>query len=392
MLRKKPAIVVIEKMSHAKYCLSSMSPREYYMDSGEPEDENVQKMFEQVAARERGKPLRVKDKYDEETFKKEWVDRIKKELEHLDFSLLESIAGKIAERCGIPEGQLNFVPKEKIVLKKRDANSEQDKFVQGNYRVLFNEIDIFPHSIVYSLWFSLVLPILRELEGLSSEPSAVTGEQLHEAVVTKLPLLSDAMVQFSVLRTLIHEQIHAMSFTRIISEHPRSFWQRLQRKVLGAGLVNLSSVFSGYSRHLLKDNAEGGHQENDGFLAFDEGVTDKLAFEILDEYLSAKDSTILDDQSTKVHRERLTETTYGACVRLVDELVRKIAQNAGMEERHVWQAIVRSKIEGVDLEDTEIARFIDESTFEGFFDRLKKLRPEDFQNKEDEEGLRTCLS
>lgn len=354
--------------------------REYFIQSGKPEKKHIRERFEQIANREHSVSFHVESEYDEETFKKEWVERVKEALERVDFGLLKKLIDDITERCGVLDEQPNFIDSNKISLKERKNGGEDDKYVNGTYHIFSNSIAIFPHNLIYSLYLGIVLPLLDRMDSSPTKSVVVPAEKL---------ILSDEMVEFAVLRILIHEQVHAISFTKIVSEHTQGFWKRLAKTVKGKGLMSLSSVLSGYQKNLFTRDQSGEYQSNRDFLAFDEGVTDKLAFEILSEYLSVTGSEITVEQQTKFFQEDLQKTTYGLCVQLVDEVVGKIAQNAGMDERTVWQALVRSKIEGVNLEDTEIAQFIDESTFEGFFDKLKKLQPNDIH---DAEELKTCLN
>ena len=256
-------------------------------------------------------------------------------INRIDFSALESIFSSYLQRSGVPPEKFNFLSSEKIVpVLTKDSS--------GIYSIENNLIGINFHAL--------------------KEGAKAYGELEPDPETLALFLL----------HTLVHEEVHAISYRRI------------------KDLPGLKITETGYQRRVFDSTDVPGEMQIVGspYVALDEGATEKLAREIFANYLSANDFS--DPEAVKEFLEILERPSffdsvpsYNNEVKFLDEIIKQVATKGGFDRRIIWEAIIRSKLEGLEgagLDESTFKEFIDEHTFPGFSVELRNLMPEVFSN------------
>jgi hypothetical protein len=199
--------------------------------------------------------------------------------------------------------------------------------------------------------------IRLNLEIIKTEARLIGGEKYSE--------FSSAIDCLVLLSALIHEEVHAVSFNR-----------RGDRVIVGGYKICVADAESNSWLEL--------------YTALDEGLTEMIARSLLVEYLK-EDSELAKTEAAVgfLRKLKFERSSYDLEVVLVDNLIKKIATTSGMSEETVRQAIVRSKLDGVDLAETELAQFLDEQTYVGFSEDIKRLQPAGTETGIDE--VHSCL-
>jgi CRISPR/Cas system-associated protein Cas10 (large subunit of type III CRISPR-Cas system) len=146
------------------------------------------------------------------------------------------------------------------------------------------------------------------------------------------------------LKLLVHEQVHITQ-------------QNEEAEVIDVGEHKVTTGFSGISRQRYSE--EGGDFKTI-LTAFNEGLTEKIADMVLDEYLKRSGNTHLAQEGYY--------KTYDIGRVLIDILVNKIATFSEVPEDQVFNALVRASYDGQSILDEslftdggeEIKRFIEE--------------------------------
>jgi len=352
-----------------------MTFREYYTSTGEPENDRMVNMLENVCKAGKKEPLRIEGEVNEVNQKE--IERVKNAMDSIDFEMLRELLDDMARRSGLSGEALNFLGKDRIILSTEQLN--ENVIRKGQYGLFENVIRIFPQGIVLALRDNIASELVKKME---NSPNKTASMSLKEINIT------EERLKLKVLKSVIHEQVHALSFTKIVTKYTEGSLRRFIRIRGKNNFEGFYSVLSGYNKIFFDEDLEGMPSPNKDFIAFDEGVTEKIAFEILNKYLSVEGSDMPAAQVNELEENTKKETTYGLCLDLVDDVIRRVAKQSGFSEDSVWQAIKRSKLEGVNFEDTEIGAFFDESTYKGFFEKLRKLQTSD---SKDIEHVQTCL-
>lgn len=354
-------------MGSRQFLFQCMAPREIYKPSGTPEEpENIKRLEAMYGAEADDGKYENIEHYGPD-FRAVDVQRVQDSLLRIDFVALQDMFESIGSKCGIDPTKLNFLPRDHIILKPSQSGNDG---IAG-YESWTNQIYISPTPLVSTVG---KYDDVRQIKWPSHE---------------RLDLAKESSMYLFTLYTLIHEQVHAISFNRLVSWYPDTLIHRLKR------LLGRKQEPEGYKEDQSgygKTARDPQNQELKNFFeAFDEGVTEKLTLDILRKFL-AGDSNSLTAEEKKRFFERFTikstDINYDAEIQLIDAFIECIAKKSGMDARTIWQAIVRSKVEGIDLEDTELSAFIDEHTFDGFVDRIKKLTADEYAQIE---NIRTCL-
>lgn len=168
-----------------------------------------------------------------------------------------------------------------------------------------------------------------------------------------------------ILRFLIHEEIHAISKIICIGEQS-STHNPDSNYYVQAGFARFSEggrppMYSPYSA-AMKYGA---------FVAFEEGVTEKLALEATKQYLFDHGWGLEEiDKTLDKVQDYINLTPYGEWVGLVNKLIAKLAKTTGQGKKVVWESLIRGKMEGEKFEDQEIVELFDESISPGFLKDL----------------------
>ncbi len=177
--------------------------------------------------------------------------------------------------------------------------------------------------------------------------------------------LNDNIIFLRYLHIVIHELTHAISFRKMDKWHPEvktgePITQNKGKKGPLSGIYE--QVQTGYATLNRKEDLQ-------EYIEFNEGVTEMIAFEIMNEYLKKMKAPQLSD--LKLYKDIWNLEYIGRYSLLVDKMIDCIVQKAIIPKQVVWQAIKRSYLEGVNFQDSELGRLIDEHTYQGFLNEIR---------------------
>ncbi len=199
---------------------------------------------------------------------------------------------------------------------------------------------------------------------------------LKNAYGRELPTY-EVLLRLRTLEVLIHEEIHALSYTRLDRWHEDVKISDPFRKDSGTS-GGYEGKQSGYHSLIRTTDPKDARypKKTSSFELFDEGVTEKIAQELFAKYLEEEDDIDISDialyrRFLQIHGKEANP--YAELIKLVESVVRKIAQSSGFDGTTVWQSIIRSKFEGLDLQDILLRHEIDAHVFKGFMEELVAL-------------------
>ncbi len=170
------------------------------------------------------------------------------------------------------------------------------------------------------------------------------------------------------IRTIIHEQVHAASFTLVDERYnPETGKPQAQ-------------IHSGYSR-TITNYKEG--KPKSFFELFEEGVTDKLAIEQTLRYAQTHPEILTAQDKVILSKIVPPPGPYTEAMLLVSYLAFFMSQEAGVSSETIWHAIVAGKINGDGLFEPEVKEWFDKNISPDF---LLKLEQE-----ENEEGIESLI-
>ena len=190
--------------------------------------------------------------------------------------------------------------------------------------------------------------------------------------------------ELAVIRTLIHEETHAVSFRRCLGlpyfEHQKAD-ERGEKLRRGEKFYN--ELQSGYSRQIsagVAGEMPESMQLQRLFVNFNEGVVEKLSREVFSQYVK-KDSNFATKKDVENFKQQLIENPkappYEREVLLVEALVERLAKEAGIPEEVVWGGFVRGLFEGEKLEDEELREMFSSMFSEVFMERLLTFKSDE---------------
>ncbi|MFA6170904.1 MAG: hypothetical protein WC715_00365 [Patescibacteria group bacterium] len=235
----------------------------------------------------------------------------------IDFNLLRDLFSELEKKCGITADRSNFIWPEKII---------SSEATYSNYDGKYNLIKLrAPGSI----------PTSPESE------KKYYYERLAETYGTE---------EMNMLHTIVHEEAHAISKNICVGLEP-----------------------SGHHKAHAKEIQSGYH--NNDFGLFNEGVTEKIAREILEKYLNSSgwsnEEKELYRRNRKINPEKFT---YSVEVTLVDAIIKKLAIKNKLPKDQIWNALKRGFIEGERImENKEIVSLFKETFGRDFLTELKRL-------------------
>ncbi|MDB5259865.1 MAG: hypothetical protein JWN37_96 [Candidatus Nomurabacteria bacterium] len=251
------------------------------------------------------------EKTKEEVFKGS-KEKIQEDLERVDFDLLRTIFEEIYKKAGLDEKDMEFV-------KKEDIKYFYDAF--------------------YFAATAGIEPIVDKSTGEKmGERSALHFNPANFKFIT--PILNEKLrKRLITLKLLIHEQVHTTQF---------SGYEDFEEK----DGTSISAEVSG-----LTSNDENFNRTR---VAFNEGLVEKIADKVLEEYLRRSGNSSMIEEG--YYR------TYDIGRMLIDILIHKIHVYSGVPEDQVFNALVRASYDGQDILDDglfkdggeEIRSFIEE--------------------------------
>lgn len=240
-------------------------------------------------------------------------ERIEQDLDRVDFDVLRDVFEDVYKKCGLDVSKMKFVDRDSIEF--------------------FNDV----------LYYAACAGTEFEVDesGEEKERSFLRFNPANYKFI--LPILKERMrKKLLTLKLLVHEQVHVTQ-------------QNDVTEVIDVGEHRVNVDFSGIRRERYEDG-----DFKIILTAFNEGLTEKIADMVLDEYLKRSGNTYLAKEGYY--------KTYDIGRVLVDILVNKIANFSGVPEDQVFNALVRASYDGQSILDEslftdggeEIKRFIEE--------------------------------
>lgn len=225
-------------------------------------------------------------------------EKIQEDLEQVDFDMLRTIFEEIYRKTGLDVGDMEFV-------KKEDIEFFYDMFSFG------------------------------ATAGMEPVVEKITGEKIGERHVLNFnpanfkfitPILNDKLrKRLHTLKLLVHEQVHITQGDGV-------------EEFKTEDGTSISAYFSGLTSY---DN-----NLNRTRVAFNEGLVEKIADKVLEEYLRRSgNSSFIQEGYYK---------TYNIGRMLIDILIHKIHSYSGIPEDQVFNALVRASYDGQDILDDEL--------------------------------------
>jgi len=177
-----------------------------------------------------------------------------------------------------------------------------------------------------------------------------------------------------VLFTVFHETVHDYSFTKI--QGGKEFYEAGSVGNLIKDLIffwrkkpeNKITRISGYQKTETVIKAENPEEPQNNLTEyrrlhefFDEGVTDKIALEILKTYQQAKPDTVSKtdlEKLIKVYSSTKEKSGHGRAITLVDKVITDISHETGVGTETVWQAVKRGKMGVENYNDEETQKIL----------------------------------
>src|SRR3989344_2868869 len=235
-------------------------------------------------------------------------------LAKVDWGWLKQRFGRILAHTDIDPASLNFVPPDMI-------ESDHTWESEGFYSIFNNQLVVNPEKV-------------REVQELWQVP-----------------------IELMWLYLLAHEETHAVSKSECVGAF---------------GDVSEYYLRSGYS--LYHANEQDESKEFDTYQILDEGITDKLAREIVLEYLEAHpdfaDATGTKEFTSKLNDDRWHKK-YNLEVSLVELMIDRLARETGVTSKIVWNAMLQGKLEGEDLTHQDFQELARQFFSEKFLHQLK---------------------
>ncbi len=265
-------------------------------------------------------------------------------LDQIDFGVLKDIIREIAEHCGIKPSDANLLGRKDIF------NATKGLVAMGPADGAYYE----PRNAIY-LDGNKLVQAARELEVPISAYVllALCHELAHSAS------RNENRVQFpNAFYSVFHEalkKIHPKSAAKFFLQH-----------------IHHKSGFGDYQQPV--DPGEPVDPKHSFFTAFNEGVTEKLAFQIFREYCKRVGGIKCEVQEFLIRHRMKWKAGEAHCVELVDAVIDSINKKTGVAKLMVWQGIVHGFMTGENFADTKIKKLFDEMFSSGFLAEMRQAK------------------
>ncbi len=279
---------------------------------------------------------------------KNQIEQLKSFLDTIDFGVLRRKFKTLSQKCGLKKSSINLIEGDGIfVTKTRELGH-----ILSDFNLLGINLDRI-NDWIYWIF---------------------TLEDENNAAPEAIPDVSIENIQaIAQLFIFIHEETHAIGFQRLFNWNPgrRSYKNEHtnfnEKSTLGA----FEQQHSGYASMEFTTVSE--DQITTRYNEFNEGITDMIAFEIMGEYI--KETGAFDKKALELFSNMRNKlTAYGKFSQLVTLMMKVIANKTNLPTETVWRSIKRNYLEGVDFEDSEFAKLIDENTYQGFLTDLQNIQ------------------
>jgi len=188
----------------------------------------------------------------------------------------------------------------------------------------------------------------------------------YEEIGKNLRWSSNPAVVLAII--ILHEECHAIS--RNICVGYFDYDEEGRRNI---------KAKSGYAQHIIGVEGDKTVTQSESYSLFDEGVTEKIARELVIKYLESHPNLEDLNKRKKIYEDDSKPKVYNLAVSLVEAMIVKIANETGVSREMVWQAIVRGKIEGEDLGDADFREMFSEVFTSQFLKDLRTANVEEGQ-------------
>ncbi len=183
----------------------------------------------------------------------------------------------------------------------------------------------------------------------------------------------DAMpLETRFVEALSHEESHAIS--HMVCRGWRSWNNRSDSVIARMLFPKAVELETGYQRKRMsqKRSRKVEYSGSELYVLFDEGVTQKMAEEVTESYLTKQGAK---PEVVDLYKKQTAEKgPYANTVAVVDRMVKIIASKSGVPESDVWKAIVGGKLHGTEF-DNEHAELFAEYFYPNFLADLAGVTP-----------------
>ncbi len=307
-------------------------PLEFYKEQGIPEEPNINK------EREREVVDRLLNRPDGKS-----SPEMEAALSKIDFQKLENLFYDIAQKYGIDRNRLNFLGAEKIFGTKIGIPI-------GSYSADGNII------------------LIEDLFAESKKPLAQwqeEGRERSKEIYGSLETLFLAMV--------VHEETHAVARNFCVGRFTVKGWNE----------HSFEHDESGYHKRIIhskKKNEEGETTYamfNKFFVAFNEGITERLSRHILTKYCD--DTNWPPVEIVKKYKESISNNVaglnYNEEIDLVSFVLGCLSRETGQDEDFWWDKIVEGYFRGGFLDKPETQELLRKAVGPEFLSDISRLDP-----------------
>jgi hypothetical protein len=309
------------------------------------------------------------------------IDKFVKEQGEKDtfFKLQLAVVDKLNETINIDFVRDSVISKAlKAGVKKEDLNTSAiatayqnigDFFYPAFYETEDNSIHV------------VVKQTLRHERGLmrlkeDMLPDLRRGLSLEERVAE---IAIDPEVRVLFIHFIAHEFVHALT--------------RVREKEISTDHGIWSHSEAGYEYRRYKNENDRLSLRETLFAGFNEGVTERMAQEVVADYVNNSDDPHLKDTETLLHSHISStyQAIYPEFTVITQLMCEKIGKSTGRDWREVWDYFSNGAFtHGRHLFDSEMRKKMDVIFGEGFMDELSKLKPRD--HKRTKKFFNTYLS
>jgi len=283
---------------------------------------------------------------------------VKKVLEKVDFKLLRSLFEKIARRCGINGDDFTFIEKENIISEDKNEQEIGPRTLAiydfYNDAIIFSDdYDKKVEDAIFNGFDSANTFESRRIYGI--DPSLFSDIDLLDKKTL------ESLKQLFFLNILIHEEAHVFSYNELSYWQDNNTFRKMLKFFFAKGTLNDVFIKSGYSRQCRRKSYKDGDIQEDGWMQlvkFDESVNEKIARLVLFEYLKIDSEFVIDKRVIDYFCSiQLTMLGYTSLIKDLDEMIKSVSEVIGVPEETIFGAILRGKVEGIDIEDSDVLEF-----------------------------------
>jgi hypothetical protein len=200
----------------------------------------------------------------------------------------------------------------------------------------------------------------------------LTSEGLYDADISAIFINTEKLKEhhentkiqeLKILHIVCHEETHALThFEHTAVDNDNDFIVIQEKIGFDKTLFSINKIPEGASEEEKAEALKNQTLKVEQFFHFlNEGITEKFARRIFEEYVSYK-VDLTNDEREEYH----TSSAYASNVTVFEILCEDVAQKLGVESSYIEEAFYSSMFGGDDLADPELQKAIDEIKYPGF--------------------------